>query len=373
MPASPLVMPPAAAGPIELTGSAFDRGLAQARRCPGSRAAVRDAVSRRLDPVRDALARTAAASYLARQWDFAAEHDPDALAEVEGIAAGYGLGARELFAALHAGMLVDAGAAADGCSAWAAPHGQFGALLAKNRDLHAAFQPVQRVFRHRDAGWQGRTVLCVGSLGSPGVYSSGINSDGLALADTQIRTSDHGVGLLRYFAMTRVLARCATVDEALDELRAVRHAGGGSLVLADGGGRVAAVELGHRTVAVERPASGTAGRVARTNHFVSAALRDQQAADDAHRAGSDGRLRLLRGWLDGLAGDPDLEGAAAVMASHDEGETTGLCRHGGPAGSTTISTSVFACRGRTLWYSAANPCAGEWTVYACAGADGGEG
>lgn len=358
------------AAPVDLDGSAFDRGRGQADRCPGTERIVRDAVARRLAGARDILARPPAADFLARQWDFTATHDPDALAEAEGIAAGYGLPVRDLFASLHAGILPGVGAspAADGCSAWALRHPEFGALLGKNRDLAAPFRGAQRVFRHRDPAWHGRTILCVGSLGSPGVYSSGINSDGLALADTQIRAADQGVGFLRYFAMTRLLARCATVDDALDELHSLRHAGGGSLVLADADGRTAAVELGHRTVAVEGGGArsgggGNGGRVARTNHFVSPELRGRDAEADGGHADSESRLCRLRTWLDGLGEAPGIADAAAVMASHDDAGTTGLCRHGGDGGATTISGSVFACRSRRLYFSADNPCAGAWTVY----------
>ncbi|MBL6431104.1 MAG: hypothetical protein HPM95_07335 [Alphaproteobacteria bacterium] len=47
------------------------------------------------------------------------------------------------------------------------------------------------------------SMLCVGSLGSPGAYSSGMNARGLMLADTQIGARTHRVGWLRYFLMTR--------------------------------------------------------------------------------------------------------------------------------------------------------------------------
>ncbi|MDW8443160.1 MAG: hypothetical protein RML45_01695 [Acetobacteraceae bacterium] len=39
-----------------------------------------------------------------------------------------------------------------------------------------------------------------------------MNSDGLAVADTQIPTADHGPGMLRYLLMNRLLATCSRVN-----------------------------------------------------------------------------------------------------------------------------------------------------------------
>ena len=103
----------------------------------------------------------------------------------------------------------------------------------KNRDYRGEHGALQQVFRHRDPERGARVLLCVGSLGSPGAFSSGINSDGLAVADTQIGTRDHGIGWLRYFLMTALLRECGCVADALAFIAAVPHAGGGSLVLGD--------------------------------------------------------------------------------------------------------------------------------------------
>src|SRR5690606_20429418 len=142
-------------------------------------------------------------------------------------------------------------------------------VVAKNRDYRREHIAIQQLFQHGDPGWNGRSFLCVGSLGSPGNFSSGINSDGLAVADTNIATTDHGVGMHRYFLLTWLLERCADVAGALAAIRAMPHAGGGVLVMGDATGAVAAVELGHRAIGVEHAASGVVGR---TNHFVSDAM-----------------------------------------------------------------------------------------------------
>jgi isopenicillin-N N-acyltransferase like protein len=257
---------------LRLEGDARSRGRAQALAEPGRVEDVRAAVRLRLD-------RAAAAGHLGApargflevQQRLTATLLPEAMREVEGIAEGFGLSEADLFAYLHLGTLADLARTADatdGCSAWAVAAGPEGPLVVKNRDFRGEHVGLQRVMLQADPAWRGRTVLCVGSLGSPGAYSSGMNSDGFALVDTQVATTDHAPGVLRYFLMTHLLARCATVAEALDLIRTLPHAGGGTLVMADAGGAIAAVELGASVQAVERGGSC----VARTNHFTSPEL-----------------------------------------------------------------------------------------------------
>ena len=225
--------------PLACYGDPHSRGRAQAARCPDSIAAVRAQCVARLEAAAPLLARPHIARFLAAQWDFARREDAHGMAEMDGVAEGYGLSPRDLFAFLHAGQLT--GLPDDGCTSWAHVHPEHGAILVKNRDLRGAALPLQRVFLQRDPAWGGRSVLCVGSLGAPGAYSSGINSDGFALVDTQVVTRDQGVGLLRYFLMTRLLATCASVEAAIVALHATAHAGGGTLVLADASGAIATV------------------------------------------------------------------------------------------------------------------------------------
>jgi hypothetical protein len=335
--------------PVPLDGDAFARGRAQAAGCPEAAGAVRAMVAARLAGAAGLLARQA--GYLRRQWDETARLDPAGFAELQGVAEGFAIPARHVFAFLFAGQLAGV---SEECSAWA-----FATLLGKNRDLRAPVPAVQRVFVHCDPAWGGRRVLCVGSLGAPGAYSSGMNSDGFALADTQVVTRDQGPGLLRYFMMGRLLAECGCVDEALDLLARTPQAGGGNLILADAGGTMASVEVGHRALAIER---STAHWVARTNHFLAPVLRDTLVAPGGDN--STARLASLTGWLAGLKGAPDWAAAAAVMSSHDTPDGAGLCRHGTAGGSTTLSCHLYDCAARRLTFAHGNPCTGNWSSYA---------
>ncbi|MGE0723059.1 MAG: C45 family autoproteolytic acyltransferase/hydrolase [Alphaproteobacteria bacterium] len=279
--------------------------------------------------------------------------------EIEGIADGFGLGAADVFDYLHASILADPRAPADdGCTVIAATLPGGGAVVAKNRDYRAEHVAIQRVFHHVDPAWGGREMLCVGSLGSPGNFSSGINSDGLAVADTHVSTTDHGTGMHRFFLLTWLLAHAATVEAALAAIRSMPHAGGGVLALGDAAGAVAAVELGHRASEIEHAA---AGRIGRTNHFVGAATAGPcaDAGDGDGRANSIARLDHLRRALDA---DPPAtaDASAAILSRHAAAGAPALCRHGGDDLSSTISSHVYDTRTRTLVYSGAQPCHGVW-------------
>jgi hypothetical protein len=360
----------AAGRPLALSGDALARGRAQAE-TPAAGPVVQ-AIRLRLGERAALFAQADIRGYLARQWDFAAAHCAEELAEMTGVAEGFGIAPRDLFDFLHLGIVADLAQGgvpeatavaptvtdADGCSAWALADTEEGPALGKNRDFRGEHAGLQRVFLHADPAWPGgRRVLCIGSLGAPGAYSSGMNSDGLALVDTAVATSDHGVGWLRYFLMTRLLARHATVAEALDDLRGLAHAGGGSLVLADAGGALVAVDLGHRKVQIE---AGNGDWIARTNHFAPGSVAG--APDSAaSSADSEGRLATLHRVL--KTGQQSLAMLRQVMASHDRDGASGLCRHAEGGDSRTLSGAVFTCRARLLYFCPGNPCETEWLRY----------
>ena len=347
--------------PVRLIGNARERGRAQAAAEPEMVAAVRAAVDLRMGQAQEAGHLDGKAEdWLGEARAVCAEHVPESLQELEGIAEGFGLTPDTVFTYHHLGILADLARSAaphvDGCSAWAVASGPDGPLLAKNRDYHGEHAALQRVFLSADAGWGGRTVMGVGSLGSPAAYSSGMNSDGLAIADTQIGTTDHRPGVLRYFVMTKLLSDCADVGEALALIAGLPHAGGGTLVMADRAGAVAAIEFGASRLAVE-----TGGALAmRTNHFISQELADATLYSDGNRiASTHARLKFLRASLPGRAWT--IEDAEALMGAHD-GEAA-LCRHGIDGDALTISSAVFSCADGTLYFSSESPCHGNFRRY----------
>lgn len=325
---------------VRLSGDARTRGLGQARASPGEAEAVRSAIRGRLAELPERTPRMQ--GFLAAQWDATRRFVPEAIAEIEGIAEGFGLAREEVFDFLHASCLADlaeAAAETDGCSAFSAR-----GIVAKNRDFRPEHARLQRVFAHAEPAWGERQVLCLGSLGAPGAWSSGMNSDGFALADTHIATADHGPGVLRYFLMTRLLATCTRVEQALDVIVSLPHAGGGSLVLGDSTGAAAAVELRHSRVWITR---GEA--VARTNHYTAA---PEPLAPVEHSAP---RLAFLEA---ALAEDPARD-PRSLLATR---APVALCRLA-PDPHQTLAGAVWDCRSLTALIADGPPCSTAWTRF----------
>ncbi|MDE3078767.1 MAG: hypothetical protein KGI94_01880 [Paracoccaceae bacterium] len=349
---------------VALEGTPFQRGLGQAAAGRAACDAVRQVTADRLAAAEaQGLLGPRARQFLAAQMDFARAVCQPELEELTGIAEGFGLPVDRLFAALHLGILHDLSAVpdgvSDGCSAWAVDRGRDGPMVVKNRDFSGAHSGIQRIFRHEGPDLARGPMFCLGSLGSPGAYSSGMNSAGLAIVDTQIGTRRHRPGWLRYFLMTRLLSQFASVAEAVRFIRAQQHVGGGTLVMADARGEVAAVELGAAEVAVE-----IAPRVCRTNHFTLTVTAPETLTDPASTIEDTSHDR--RAFLDRTipGADWSAEAASRLMATHrGDGPQAGpLCQHPDAGGSRTISSVVYCCASRLMYACLDNPCTGPWHV-----------
>lgn len=270
----------------------------------------------------------------------------------------------------------------DGCTTWAAAGctTMDGApLLVKNRDYHQNHIDLQTLAHVIPA--QGYAYTCLGSAGSPNVFSSGINERGLAVADTHVLSRDIGPGLPRFSLMREILEQHATTASALDYLRSVPHMGAGTLTLADAGGHLAVCESGHRhseyreRVSAERE---DACFLVSTNHFVGPDLFDQWLEDEPSTllGNSLARHERVASALCNAAGSVDVAWAQDLMSSHGTPQDA-LCRHpldanGDPAHPgleiSTISTIICAPRGLperaeagpALLLASGLPCQARW-------------
>lgn len=343
-----------------VSGSPFERGRQVAAASHQQRAAVLE----RIGAVAEGYYTEEERSWIARMWELQQRHLPQACAYVEGLASGMGIEAEQLFQS-HFRYAVDdlrrAPAGAEECSSFIL-RGPEGLILAKNRDNPLVMRPAQSWLEQSDPAWGGRKVISVSTYGSSTAASSGMNSDGLAMTDTAVRSFDLGPGVLRYYLMDAVLYSCGSVAEAVDFVLGLPHLGGGNLFLADRTGAGAIIEIGHRSRHVEwLPAEGAGPNwIIRTNHFLSDPLRRTlcEKEGSAHFTDSSKRFAFIRAQLDSLTA-PSVTAAQAILASHLETEHFApICRHEETTG--TLSGVVFEPSKGVMLQSIGTPCQREW-------------
>lgn len=345
---------------LTLSGGPYERGRQHADADPALRAAALNWMTLRHGRLTKLLADAELLAYAKALHAHALTAAPDLMEELRGIAEGFGMAPFDLFCGWYAPVLGDAKTAREGCTAVAV--GRRGRTnVAKNRDVPGEQQRIQTVFRMHDPAWRGGDILSVCSLGSTPAASSGINAAGLCVTDTAISTKDLGVGLSRYLVMQKLLQECRDAAEAVTLLRRLKHAGGGSLVIADARGAVAAIELGHRVSHYEEARGGT---VTRTNHFIgkSTERANLVAADSPAGINSRARLATVHRLLDSRHGHPLAGEIAATLSSHEPPHP--LCRHGyGVDQPKTISLAMYDVDARTLTISDGCPCSSPSLTY----------
>lgn len=252
----------------------------------------------------------------------------------------------------------------EGCTVWSASNAvtRHGApLLAKNRDIRPGHRSLQCLVRARS--FEGYRYLYVTSVGSPAVFSSGMNEAGLAVADTHVGTSDMGPGVARYSAMMEILEHHNSVASALDYLRQVPHMGDGTLVLIDRTGGMAVFEAGHSAHNIILPERDF---VVSTNHFCGPQLRDcwTDHSPPELQGNPQNRYERVVKALQAARRGVNANWAQELMSDHGGSQPTieqrrqqAICRHADidPL-STTVSTALFLPQERTLLFANGQPC-----------------
>jgi predicted choloylglycine hydrolase len=255
-----------------------------------------------------------------------------------------------------------ANSADEGCTTWAAVGSATAdgePLLVKNRDYRPEHLPLQIFVTATPT--VGYRYVYGSSAGSPGVFNSGMNERGLAIADTHVCSTDIGPGLPDYSLMMHILEAHDTVRSALDYLSSVSRMGRNNLILADSaqqccaGGDLAVVELGYHNLAIVEAQNDI---VVNTNHFVSPSLKDSFV--DRKRPPVKGntfhRYDLVRRELEAAHGSINVAFAQRLMATH-AGPLASVCRHLELSGqSATISTTIYQPARRTLRFCHGYPC-----------------
>ncbi|MFH1571122.1 MAG: C45 family peptidase, partial [Gemmatimonadota bacterium] len=245
--------------------------------------------------------------------------NPLLLDEVRGLADGAGLTFEEALLCQVRGEA--ANAPAEGCTAFACtgPATRDGRPLAgQNQDLQPEFADVGIVL-HLEPG-DGRpraiTFTFAGQLGYMGMNAWGVAHFANALGNARWRLA------LPHYPLKRHLLERRTVDECLEVLRRHRLCSPANMVLCDGGGAVADVEIRPEGIALY-PDLDPAVRL-HTNHYLTPEF---AAFETFATADSPGRLERLRQLVREAYGELTVEVLQAILADH-QGDPGGICRHG---------------------------------------------
>lgn len=285
-------------------------------------------------------------------------------------------GAVEIPYILHAGL------AESGCTTWTASGDAVidsRPMLVKNRDYHRDHIPLQTLAHVTPE--QGYRYLCIGSAGSPTVFSSGINEQGLVVADTHVLSRQSGPGLPRFSLMRDLLTHHATAASALEYLRSAPHMGAGTLAVIDAEGNALVCESGcpHSGYYVAAPGQPLVS----ANHFTTPELTDAWIEDEPTilRGNSSRRRHRVARALAQAHGQISVAWAERLMARHGA-PAAALCRHPLPVTEdevrhpsleiSTISSVIYLPRGRAHGESSAplarvaegEPCQAVWRDYA---------
>lgn len=343
-----------------LSGTAKQRGLAQASAFKGLVTDVQNVIKTRLTGAKQLLKTPKVKAFIEIQWAFSNQHAVDHMQELAGLAEGYNIDAYDLFTYLHVSTLDASSKENDGCTIVALSKTNAGPILAKNRDFGQAHLKLQQVVHHKDPKNTDNECVFVTSLGSPGAYSSGMNKYGLAVVDNHVGYSKPDIGWLRYFLMSELLWQAKNVGDALKMIEQMPHVGGGNLGLADKNGNIATVELGAKSLGIK---TANADFLTHTNHFIDAALVPFQAKESEalYFESSIGRLNKTNRVLMGFDDKSSDEAVIALMASHGENSET-ICCHGAQGEGHTISSAIYYCAENKLQYCGKNPCSNEWQL-----------
>jgi predicted choloylglycine hydrolase len=343
---------------IDLTGNHYEMGYQHGRQVVDMRAQTLFAIDRRLETLQqvDIKARPFAKE-LYELWEKSATTTLDML---KGIADGLELEWQPFFRYTIASYLLDRTlyplSDDQGCTVLAAAYPTTrtdSSLLVKNRDYWLDHRNLQILARARPL--KGYKYIYLTSAGSPGVFSSGMNEAGLAVADTHVVAHDTGPGLARFSVMMELLEHHNSTQSALDYLRQVQHIGNGTIVILDAQGGTAVYETGHKFSGIVLPENGY---VVSANHFVTPQLADrwEPRGPEEIQGNSLKRYTRVSQALHDAKGLVDIPWAQALMSSHGD-PLEAICRHPGLGPrSVTISSIIFQPMGKTLLFATGNPC-----------------
>lgn len=284
---------------------------------------------------------------------FTRDYDPAGYEEFLGIARGAGVLPEQLFVTQGLTDLRDLLAFSDeiegeGCSAFIVEGSQTESgrlLIGQNWDLQTNNMPYVRLINRRP------------SDGSPATWSLtltgcltliGINSEGIAVGNTNLQTRDARLGV-QYLSVLHRALRSRSFSEAVEAVESAPRVGAHYYYVADGKGHALGLECSAQKSVQLSPADGF---LVHCNH----ALAPEIAALEVDKPGSSTSCRQARlsTLLENRAPKVSVENLKEMLSDHENGEDA-ICRHGKTGEEVSTNACVImspetgemhACRGQ---------------------------
>jgi isopenicillin-N N-acyltransferase-like protein len=346
---------------VELQGTAREMGQTYGERC---RAEIRQLYEIRMESA-IAFARQAGRRFqpeqvldICRQCLGPTEaFDPLGYEEFCGIADGAGLSPEQVYALNGLTDLRDVLAYADscrsgGCSSFIiAPDRADGGrlLLGQTWDLYTSNMPFLRIVHRRpDNAPETAGVTTVGCLSL-----IGLNSEGIAVGNTNLQTRDSRFGV-QYLSLLHRLLRCVTLDEAADVVSNAPRAAAHYFYVGGPDGRAAGFECSTIRHARFDVAHGV---FVHCNHCLDPDMAELEVGPPSDS--SLHRQRRLTGLLENRPGEIGVEDLKRLLSDHEGGELA-ICRHHGSDAVSTNACVIMSPETRELHACRGQPHIGRW-------------
>lgn len=278
---------------------------------------------------------------------------PRYVTEIRGLADGAGISFAEAVlcqARAEAGRIPEGGCTAFVVTGSATVDGQ--TLAGQNQDLEAEYADVAILLRVKPNDGRPRALIFTfaGQLGYSGMNEHGVAHFANALYDAPWQPG------LPHYPLKRVMLEQRNVAACIDLLARHRTCSAANVVLCDGEGTIADIEV--RPTAIARFTDCQPDGIIHANHYLSAEFAPYETNS---LADSCPRLDRMRALMQAQWGQLDVAAIKTMLADH-AGEPAAICRHGA-VNMHSISGYIAEPAQRILHVRRGHGCLGTWTAY----------
>lgn len=228
-------------------------------------------------------------------------------------------------------------------------------LAGENQDMPVEFGDVGIVLKVMPNDGRPKAVMFTyaGLLGYHGMNEHGVSNFTNSVQDFEWQPG------IPHYPLKRMMLEQQSTAECVELLRSNRVCGAANIVLCDGQGDFASVEVRPDRVVLfndDHP-----DRMVHTNHYLHEEFRPYESEDDI-QINSYNRLGRMRELIQLHWGHIDVKTIKTFLADHD-GDPAGICRHGGPTVNHSIAGYIAEPAKRMFHLRRGHGCIGSWVSY----------